>query len=99
MHDVRWLISRGIEALRGKRFPRRVTTVNGNTRWQGYGGRSFHTREEAWRAIRAAYVAMASTANREAAFPDGGARGARPGPKSERSLHPSLFPPKAAIRR
>ena len=99
MHDVRWLISRGIEALRGKSFPRRVTTVNGNTRWQGYSGRSFHTREEAWRAIRAAYVAMASTANREAAFPDGGARGARPGPESEPSLDPSLFSPKAAVRR
>jgi hypothetical protein len=47
MHDVWWLINRGIEALRGKTFPRRVTTVSGNTRWQGSSGRSFHTREEA----------------------------------------------------
>jgi hypothetical protein len=47
--DLRSLLSKGIEALRGKSFPRRVTTINGTTRWQGYSGRSFETREDAQR--------------------------------------------------
>lgn len=47
MQDLRSLITRGIEALKGKSFPRRVTAVNRSTRWQGYSGRSFETREEA----------------------------------------------------
>jgi len=50
MQDLRSLITRGIEALIGKSFPRRVTAVNGSTRWQGYSGRSFETREEAHRS-------------------------------------------------
>jgi hypothetical protein len=41
------LISRGIEALTGKSFPRRVTAVNGTTRWQSRTGRSFESREQA----------------------------------------------------
>jgi hypothetical protein len=43
------LISKGIEAFRGKSFPRRVTAINGSTRWQDYSGRSFKTRDEAQR--------------------------------------------------
>ena len=37
------LLSKFIEALRGKRFPRRVTAPNGKARWQGSSGRSFET--------------------------------------------------------
>jgi hypothetical protein len=48
MHDLRSLITRVIEEFAGKSFPRRVTAVNGSTRWQGYSGRSFETREEAY---------------------------------------------------
>ena len=47
MQNLRSLITRGLESLKGKSFPRRVTAVNRSTRWQGYSGRSFETREEA----------------------------------------------------
>jgi len=46
MNYLRPLISRGIEALRGKSFPRRMTAPNGSARWQGSDGRSFDSREE-----------------------------------------------------
>ena len=49
MQDLRSLITRRVEALKGKSFPRRVTAVNGSIRWQGYSGRSFATRDEAQR--------------------------------------------------
>ena len=49
MQDLRLLITRGFQALRGKNLPRQVTAVNGRTRWQGHRGRSFETREEAHR--------------------------------------------------
>ena len=50
MKDLRPLISKGIEALRGKRFPRRVTAPNGTARWQSSSGLSFETLEEACNA-------------------------------------------------
>jgi hypothetical protein len=49
MQDLLSLISRGIETIRGKSFPRRVTAPNGSIRWQGYNGRSFGTRDEAYK--------------------------------------------------
>jgi hypothetical protein len=49
MQNLRLLITRAFEALLGESFPRRVTAVNGKTRWLGYSGRSFETREEALR--------------------------------------------------
>ena len=48
MQRVRLLISRGIEALTGKTFPRLVTAPNGTARWQGCSGRTFRNREEAY---------------------------------------------------
>jgi hypothetical protein len=48
MQRVRLLISRGIEALRGKSFPRLVTAPNGRPRWEAYSGRTFASREEAY---------------------------------------------------
>jgi hypothetical protein len=50
MNNLRLLISKGIEALLGKSFPRRVTAPNGSARWQSSSGRSFDTVEEASRA-------------------------------------------------
>lgn len=50
MNYLRPLITKGIEALRGKSFPRRVTTPSGRARWQGSSGRSFETFEEACNA-------------------------------------------------
>ena len=47
--DLRALLSKGIDALGGKSFPRRVTTINGAIRWQGFSGRSFASREDARR--------------------------------------------------
>ena len=47
MNHFRPLITRGIEAFRGKSFPRRVTAPNGETRWEAASGRSFATPEEA----------------------------------------------------
>jgi hypothetical protein len=47
MHDFSLLISRLIDAFRGKTFPRRVTAPNGSARWQGHSGRSYGSREEA----------------------------------------------------
>jgi hypothetical protein len=44
---IRLLISRAIEAIRGKSFPRLVTAPNGRPRWEGYSGRTFASREEA----------------------------------------------------
>ena len=49
MQNLRLLITRAFEALLGESFPRRVTAVNGKTRWLGYSGRSFETCEEALR--------------------------------------------------
>lgn len=50
MNYLRRLISKWIEALRGRSFPRRVTAPNGSARWQGSSGRSFETLEEAYHA-------------------------------------------------
>ena len=47
MQNLRLLITSAFEALLGESFPRRVTAVNGKTRWLGYSGRSFETREAA----------------------------------------------------
>jgi len=47
MKNLRPLIGKGIEALIGKSFPRRVTAPNGSARWQGSRGRSFASFEEA----------------------------------------------------
>jgi hypothetical protein len=52
MQNLRLLITSAFEALLGESFPRRVTAVNGKTRWLGYSGRSFETREEALRNER-----------------------------------------------
>jgi hypothetical protein len=49
MQNLRLLITSAFEALLGESFPRRVTAVNGKTRWLGYSGQSFETREEALR--------------------------------------------------
>ena len=49
MQNLRLLITSAFEALLGESFPRRVTAVNRKTRWLGYSGRSFETREEALR--------------------------------------------------
>jgi hypothetical protein len=48
MQRVFLLISRMIEAVRGKSFPRLVTAPNGTIRWQGFSGRTFKRREEAF---------------------------------------------------
>ena len=48
MQRVRLLISRVIEALRGKSFPRLVTAPNGQSRWQGHSGRTFKNRNQAY---------------------------------------------------
>jgi len=50
MNYLRPLITKGLEALRGKSFPRRVTAPDGSARWQSFSGRSFATLEEASRA-------------------------------------------------
>jgi hypothetical protein len=42
------LVRNRIEAIIGKRFPRRVTNISGRLRWQGRNGRTFDTREEAY---------------------------------------------------
>jgi hypothetical protein len=62
MRDLRSLITRGIEALEGKSFPRRVTAVNGSVRWQDHSGRSFETREEAHKSNALPFVRNGSKA-------------------------------------
>ncbi len=47
MQRLQLLISRGIELVWGKSFPRLVTAPNGKARWEGYSGRTFSSREQA----------------------------------------------------
>ena len=50
VNHLRPIIRHAIEAICGKRFPRRVTAPDGSARWQNARGRRFGSLEEAYDA-------------------------------------------------